>query len=108
MVLEDILDFHVEFEHIRPYEDCNGRVGRLLMLKECLRHNITPFIIDDKRRPHYLRGIKEWHKNRHEMVDVVTEAQKRFKAQIELQKLRAAGQFFAPVSCQEGFGDEDE
>ena len=103
-----ILDFHVRFEEIFPFEDGNGRVGRLIMFKECLRHGIMPFIIDDKRRSRYLRGIKEWHDDRFEMIDVVMEAQDRFEAQIELQRLRAAGQFFAPATYQEGFGDEDE
>ena len=103
-----ILDFHVRFEEIFPFEDGNGRVGRLIMFKECLRHDIMPFIIDDKRRSRYLRGIKEWHDDRFEMIDVVMEAQDRFEAQIELQRLHAAGQFFAPVSYQEGFDDEDE
>ena len=103
-----ILDFHVRFEEIFPFEDGNGRVGRLIMFKECLRHGIMPFIIDDTRRSRYLRGIKEWHDDRFEMIDVVMEAQDRFEAQIELQRLHAAGQFFAPVSYQEGFDDEDE
>ena len=103
-----ILDFHVRFEEIFPFEDGNGRVGRLIMFKECLRHGTMPFIIDDKRRSRYLRGIKEWHDDRFEMIDVVIEAQDRFEAQIELQRLHAAGQFFAPVSYQEGFDDEDE
>ena len=103
-----ILNFHVRFEEIFPFEDGNGRVGRLIMFKECLRHGIMPFIIDDKRRSRYLRGIKEWHDDRFEMIDVVMEAQDRFEAQIELQRLHAAGQFFAPVSYQEGFDDEDE
>ena len=103
-----ILDFHVRFEEIFPFEDGNGRVGRLLMFKECLRHDVMPFIIDDKRRSRYLRGIKEWHEDRYEMIDVVMEAQDRFEAQIELQRLHAAGQFFAPASYQEGFDDEDE
>ena len=103
-----ILDFHVRFEEIFPFEDGNGRVGRLIMFKECLRHDIMPFIIDDKRRSRYLRGIREWHDDRYEMIDVVMEAQDRFEAQIELQRLHAAGQFFAPVSYQEGFDDEDE
>ena len=103
-----ILDFHVRFEEIFPFEDGNGRVGRLIMFKECLRHGTMPFIIDDKRRSRYLRGIKEWYDDRYEMIDVVMEAQERFEAQIELQRLRAAGQFFAPATYQEGFDDEDE
>ena len=103
-----ILDFHVRFEEIFPFEDGNGRVGRLIMFKECLRYDIMPFIIDDKRRSRYLRGIREWHDDRFEMIDVVMEAQDRFEAHIELQRLHAAGQFFAPVSYQEGFDDEDE
>ena len=103
-----ILDFHVRFEEIFPFEDGNGRVGRLIMFKECLRHGIMPFIIDDKRRSRYLRGIREWHDDRFEMIDVVMEAQDRFEAQIELQRLHAAGQFFASVSYQEDFDDEDE
>ena len=103
-----ILDFHVRFEETFPFEDGNGRVGRLIMFKECLRHGTMPFIIDDKRRSRYLRGIREWHDDRFEMIDVVMEAQDRFEAQIELQRLHAAGQFFAPVSYQEGFDDEDE
>ena len=103
-----ILDFHVRFEEIFPFEDGNGRVGRLIMFKECLRHGTMPFIIDDKRRSRYLRGIKEWHDDRYEMIDVVMEAQDRFEAQIELQRLHAAGQFFAPASYKEGFDDEDE
>ena len=59
-----ILDFHVRFEEIFPFEDGNGRVGRLIMFKECLRHGTMPFIIDDKRRSRYLRGIREWHDDR--------------------------------------------
>ena len=102
-----ILDFHVRFEEIFPFEDGNGRVGRLIMFKECLRHGTMPFIIDDKHRSRYLRGIKEWHDDRFEMIDVVMEAQERFEAQIELQRLHAADLFFAPVTYQEGF-DEDE
>ena len=103
-----ILDFHVRFEEIFPFEDGNGRVGRLIMFKECLCHGTMPFIIDDKHRSRYLRGIKEWHDDRFELIDVVMEAQDRFEAQIELQRLRAAGQFFAPATYQEGFDDEDE
>ena len=99
--LKDILDFHARFEQIHPFEDGNGRVGRLLMFKECLRHDIMPFIIADKRRSRYIRGIKEWHDDRYELVDVVMEAQDRFEAQVELQKLRAAGQLWLPADYKE-------
>ena len=96
-----ILDFHVRFEEIFPFEDGNGRIGRLILFKECLRHDIMPFIIDDKRRSRYLRGIKEWHDDRYELIDVVMEAQDRFEAQVELQKLRAAGQLYLPADYKE-------
>ena len=78
------------------------------MMKECLRYGIDPFIIDDKRRSRYFQGIEDWYANRDKFLDVVTEAQERFKMQIELQRLHAAGQFFASISYQEGFDDEDE
>jgi hypothetical protein len=84
---EDILDFHVQFERIRPYEDCNGRIGRLIMLKECLRHDVTPFIIDDKRRTGYLDGIRFWDDDPDVLMDVCIEAQLRFEAQTALQGL---------------------
>ena len=96
-----ILDFHVRFEEIFPFEDGNGRIGRLILFKECLRHDIMPFIIDDKRRSRYLRGIKEWHTDRYELVDVVMEAQDRFEAQIELQKLYAHTRLYLPAGYKE-------
>lgn len=82
-----ILDFHVRFEEIFPFEDGNGRIGRLIMFKECLRHNVMPFILDDKRRRQYLAGIQEWQTNRMMLMQVVASAQDRFEAQVELQKL---------------------
>mgnify|MGYP001509961781 FL=1 len=59
VTLEDILTFHVRFERIHPFQDGNGRVGRLIMLKECLKHNIVPFIIEDSRKMFYYRGLQE-------------------------------------------------
>ena len=56
---EDILDFHVKFERIHPFQDGNGRVGRLIMFKECLKYNIVPFIIEDNLKLFYYRGLKE-------------------------------------------------
>ena len=57
---DDILDFHVKFERIHPFQDGNGRVGRLIMFKECLKYNIVPFIIEDNLKMFYYRGLKEW------------------------------------------------
>ncbi len=83
--MERILDFHVRFEQIRPFEDYNGRVGRLIMMKECLRHGIDPFIIDDKRRGAYNRGIAAWSDDDHApLISVSLEAQKRFQGKMEL------------------------
>ena len=59
--LEDILNFHVKFECIHPFQDGNGRVGRLIMFKECLKYNIVPFIIEDNLKMFYYRGLKEWN-----------------------------------------------
>ena len=84
--LSQILNFHVRFERIHPFADGNSRICRLLMFKECLRHEITPFILDDKRRTEYLKGIREWD-NKTMLFTPCLEAQARFQAQIELQKL---------------------
>ena len=64
ITLEDILEFHVKFERIHPFQDGNGRVGRLIMFKECLKHNIVPFIIEDRLKLYYYRGVKEWNGRR--------------------------------------------
>ena len=100
----EILDLHVRFEQIRPFEDCNGRIGRLLMLKECLRHGITPFIIDDKRRAGYLDGIRQWDKDRSILMDVCMEAQMRFEAQVALQGLLECQSQHIGVHCKKGNG----
>ncbi|MBS4901633.1 MAG: Fic family protein [Coprobacillus sp.] len=77
---EDILDFHVQFERIHPFQDGNGRIGRLIMFKECLKYNIVPFIIEDNLKMFYYRGLKEWNNERGYLVDTCLAAQDRYKA----------------------------
>lgn len=87
VTLDSLLNFHVEFESCRPFEDYNGRVGRLLMMKECLRHQIAPFIIDDKHRSEYSKGILAWKNNPSLLTDVVTHAQTRFANHMDTCRL---------------------
>jgi len=76
--LDDIIDFHVRFELIHPFQDGNGRVGRLIMFKECLRWNIVPFIIPDDMKMFYYRGLSEWHRQRVFLRDTCLAAQDTF------------------------------
>ena len=76
---EDILDFHVKFERIHPFQDGNGRIGRLLMFKECLKHNIIPFIITEQTKLYYYRGLKEWNQEKGYLRDTCLTAQDQFK-----------------------------
>ena len=76
---EDILEFHVRFERIHPFQDGNGRVGRLIMFKECLKYSIVPFIIDDELKYFYYRGLKEWDNEKGYLVDTCLMAQDVYK-----------------------------
>ena len=80
---EDILDFHVKFERIHPFRDGNGRVGRLIMFKECLKYNIVPFIIEDNLKMFYYRGLKEWDNEKGYLTDTCMTAQDRYKAYLD-------------------------
>ena len=77
--------------------DGDGHIGRLLMFKECLRHDVMPFIINDKRRGRYLAGLEKWDTDRSILTEVVIEAQDCFDAQLELQKLMEAGERYQPA-----------
>ena len=77
---KNILDFHVKFERIHPFQDGNGRVGRLIMFKECLKYNIVPFIIEDNLKMFYYRGLTEWDNEKDYLTDTCLTAQNKYKA----------------------------
>ena len=86
--IEDILDFHVRFEQIHPFQDGNGRVGRLLMFKECLRSGIVPFIITDELKMFYYRGLREWGHINGYLTDTCLTAQDQYKALLDYFRIK--------------------
>ncbi len=86
--LEDIIDFHQRFEAIHPFQDGNGRVGRLIMFKECLANNIVPFIIDENLRHFYYRGLREWPQIQGYLLDTCLTAQDNYKAVLEYFRIK--------------------
>ena len=108
--LARILDFHVRFEKIHPFEDYNGRLGRLLMFKECLRKDVMPFIIDDKRRRQYLDGLKAWDTDRLPFMEVAAATQERFAAMVDQRKLGEyrRGNYGNPSDGEEDWDDDWE
>ncbi len=85
---EDVLDFHVKFERIHPFQDGNGRVGRLIMFKECLKYNIVPFIIEDNLKMFYYRDLKEWNNEKGYLTDTCLTAQDKYKAYLDYFRIK--------------------
>ena len=86
--LEEIIEFHVKFERIHPFQDGNGRVGRMIAFKECLKNNIVPFIILDDKKMFYYRGLKNWDKERGWLIDTCLDGQDTLKAYLDYFGIR--------------------
>lgn len=80
---DDLISFHYEFERIHPFQDGNGRIGRLILFKECLKHNIVPFIIDENLKMFYYRGLSEWQNEKGYLIDTCLTAQDKFKKHLD-------------------------
>lgn len=79
IVFEDIVSYHYHFEKIHPFQDGNGRVGRLIMYRECLKNDIIPFIIDDEHKQYYYRGLREFETIKEYLMDTCLSAQDTYK-----------------------------
>ena len=84
VTINDVIALHAEFEFIHPFQDGNGRVGRLIALKECLHHNIIPFIIEDTKKFFYFRGLSEWRNEKGWLTDTCLDGQDTFKRLLNL------------------------
>ncbi len=88
VTIEDIVELHAEFEYIHPFQDGNGRVGRLVALKECLRHNVIPFIIEDAKKNFYYRGLSEWRNEKGWLTDTCLDGQDTFVRLLEMLEIQ--------------------
>ncbi len=86
--LKDIINFHFQFESIHPFQDGNGRIGRLIMFKECLNNNIVPFIITNDLKMFYYRGLKEWQNVKGYLMDTILTAQDLYKKYLDYFKIK--------------------
>ncbi len=77
--IEDIIEFHVRFERIHPFGDGNGRIGRIIMFKECLKNDIFPFIILDQNKAFYIRGLQEYDRDSRYLIDTCLDAQDTYQ-----------------------------
>ena len=87
VTVEDIIALHAEFVYIHPFQDGNGRVGRLIALKECLRHNVIPFIIEDSKKNFYYRGLKEWRNEKGWLTDTCLDGQDTFVRLLDMLEI---------------------
>ena len=80
ITIEDIIDFHFRFECIHPFGDGNGRVGRMIIFKECLKNNVMPFIVLDDDKPYYMRGLKSYKKDKMFLIDTIKHEQDLYES----------------------------
>ena len=87
VTIEDIIAFHARFEMIHPFQDGNGRVGRLIAFKECLKYNIVPFIIKDSKKSYYYRGLSKWKTEKGYLTDTCLDGQDTVNALLKIFKI---------------------